>query len=430
MTSKARDLARRLKRFNVPTNLRRHPNTVVAIGDSRVAQIHADGAFRNKAGYNHFSVGNALAGNRAILLKNLGVSGERSDQHLPRLKQAIDTGAYVLYIHTGVNDIAQAYPTAATSGITAFNNIRIMIDAAIDNGMLPLVVLEPGANNFTPAMNAQLHILQQMLREYAETCPHMVLFDLPAAVYNGAATSTTVLPLLGTIDGVHQGSLGAYLGGKAFAVVLTAIMPPRPHGFRSSVENPTTALVNLLVNPMFTGGTAGTVGAGLTGQIGTSWVGSRAGGGTAVASVALSSDGSGLWEQVLQCTFAAAGDEVNVHQDIPTNLWNGGDILQSHAEVVVDAGSVNLCGAYLYLQANGTVAGSNVAITAMDGYVNGTQHGATSTEGFKLNYSTEKLIVPNYDVKSWVTAHVKVIGSGAGSATVRVRRFGVRKRFS
>lgn len=430
MTSKARDLAKRLKRFNVPTNLRRHPNTVAAIGDSRVAQIHADGAFRNKAGYNHFSVGNALAGNRAILLKNFGVSGERSDQHLPRLKAAIDTGAYVLYIHTGVNDIAQAYPTATTSGITAFNNIRIMIDAAIDNGMLPLVVLEPGANNFTPAMNAQLYILQQMLREYAEACPHMVLFDLPAAVYNPAAASSTVLALQGTIDGVHQGALGAYLGGKAFAQVLTAIMPPRPHGFRSAIENPTTSLVNLLVNPMFTGGTGGTAGAGFTGNVAASFVGSRTGAATCTASVALAGDGSGLMEQVLQCTFTAAGEEVNVHQDVPTTLWFPGDVLQAHAEVAVDANSVNMCGAYLYLQANGTVAGQNVAITAMDGYVNGTQHGTNTTEAYKLNYSTEKLIVPNYDVKSWVTAHVKVVSSGAGSATVRVRRFGVRKRFS
>jgi lysophospholipase L1-like esterase len=430
MTSKARDLARRLKRFNVPTNLRRHPNTVVALGDSRVAQIHADGIFKNKSGYNHFSVGNALAGNRAILVRNLGVSGDRTDQVLTRLKPAIDSGAYVLYIMGGLNDIAQAYPTATTSGITAFNNIRIMIDAAVDNGMLPLVVLEPGANNLSPAMCVQLYILQQMLREYAETCPHMVLFDLPAALYNPAAASSTTLALLGTIDGVHEGALGGYLGGKAFAQVLTAIMPPRPHGFRSAVENPTTSLVNLLANPMFTGGTAGTVGAGFTGQIASSWVGSRSGGGTAVASVALSSDNSGLWEQVLQCTFAAAGDEVNVHQDIPTTLWNNGDVLQAHAEVVVDAGSVNMCGAYLYLQANGTIGGNGVATTAMDGYVNGTQHGVNTTEGYKLNYSTEKLIVPNYDVKSWVTAHVKVVGAGAGSATVRVRRFGVRKRFS
>lgn len=430
MTSKARNLASRLKYFNVPTNLRRHPNTVVALGDSRVQQIHADSAFRNKAGYNHFSVGNALAGNRAILVKNLGVSGDRTDQVLARLKPAIDSGAYVLYIMGGVNDIAQAYPTATTSGITAFNNIRIMIDAAIEAGMLPLVVLEPGANNFTAAMNAQLYILQQMLREYAETCPRMVLFDLPAAVYNPAAASSTTLALLGTVDGVHQAALGGYIGGKAFAQVLMAIMPPRPHGFRSAVENPTTSLINLLANPMFSGGSTGTVGTGLTGQIATSFVGSRSGAATAAASVALSNDGSGLWEQVLNCTFTAAGDEVNVHQDLANANWNAGDILQAHAEVVVDAGSVNMCGAYLYLQANGTIGGSGVAQTAMDGYVNGTQHGVNTTEGYKLNYSTEKLIVPNYDVKSWVTAHVKVVGAGAGSATVRVRRFGVRKRFS
>jgi lysophospholipase L1-like esterase len=430
VTSKARDLVKRLGRLGVPTNLRRHPNTVVALGDSRAAQIHADGIFKNKTGYNHFSVGNALAGNRAILLRNFGVSGDRTDQILTRLKPAIDTGAYVLYIIAGCNDIAQNYPTATTSGVTAFANIKLMIDAGVDNGMLPLVVLEPGANNMTPAMIGQLMILQELLREYAETCPHMVLFDLPAAIYNMAATSTTALALLGTVDGVHEGSLGGYLGGKAFAQILTAIMPPRPHGFRSAVENTTNSPLNLTVNPMFTGLDTGTVGAGLTGKIATGFVGSRAGGATAIASVSAAADGSGLWEQVLQCTFTAAGDEVNVHQDVPTTLWNNGEILQSHAEVVVDAGSVNLCGAYLYLQANGTIGGSSVAITAMDGYVNGTQHGVTTTEGFRLNYSTEKLIVPNYDVKSWVTAHVKVVGAGAGTATVRVRRFGVRKRFA
>jgi lysophospholipase L1-like esterase len=430
VTSKARDLVKRLGRLGVPTNLRRHPNTVVALGDSRAAQIHADGIFKNKSGYNHFSMGNALAGNRAILLRNFGNSGDRSDQILTRLKPAIDTGAYVLYIIAGVNDIAQNYPTATTSGVTAFANIKLMIDAGVDNGMLPLVVLEPGANNMTPAQIGQLIILQELLREYAETCPHIVLFDLPAAIYNMAATSTSALALLGTIDGVHEGSLGGYLGGKAFAQILMAIMPPRPHGFRSAVETQSISPFNLTVNPMFTGLDTGTVGTGLTGKIATGFVGSRSGGGTAVASVAASSDGSGLWEQVLQCTFAAAGDEVNVHQDIPTNLWNAGDILQSHAEVVVDAGSVNLCNAYLYLQANGTIGGTQVATTSMDGYVNGTQHGATTTEGFRLNYSTEKLIVPNYDVKSWVTAHVKVVGAGVGSATVRVRRFGVRKRFA
>ena len=412
-------------RLLTSSKLYRHPNTVVALGDSRVAQIHADGAYRNKSANNHFGVGNALAGQRAILLKNLGNSGDRTDQALVRLQAAIDSGAYVLYVHLGVNDIAQAYPTATTSGITAWANIKTMIDAGIANGMLPLVVLDPGANNFSAAQITQLIILNENIREYAEKV-RMVLFDLAAAIYNPVATSTTAIAILGSIDGVHEANLGGYLGVKAFAQVLTAIMPPRTHGVRGAFEVPSNSLINLLTNPMFTGGTAGAVGAGLTGQIGTGWVGSRAGGATATASVADATDGSGLKEQVLACTFTALNDEVNVHQDVAIANWSPGDILQASAEVVVDNASSNLAGVYLYLQANGTGNGFG-AVTAMDGYCQGTGWGAGPTEGRKYLFETEKLIVPNYTTKSWVTAHAKAIGAGAGSATMRVRRFQVRK---
>jgi hypothetical protein len=429
VTSKARDLIKRLDRLGVPKNLRRHPNTIVALGDSRVAQIHADGAFRNKAAYNHFTMGNALAGNRAILVKNLGVSGQRTDEILPRLKQAIDSGAYVLYIHAGVNDIAQSYPTAATSGVTTFNNIRIMIDAAVDAGMLPLVVLEPGANNFTTAMITQLWILNQLLREYAETCPHLVLFDLGAAIYNMAATSTTALALVGTVDGVHEGVLAGYNGGKAFAQVLTAIMPPRPHGVRSSTEIPANSSLYLTQNPMFTTATGGALGTGITGTVAGFWSTQRSGAATAVASVGTASDGSGLSEQIMQTTFTAAGEEMRVVQDVAIGLWSPGDIVQGHAEVAVDAGSVNLASVMVYVQANGTIGGNGVAATAMDGY-SGAGMGATTTEAYKVNLSTEKLNVPNYDVKSWITLHIKAIAAGAGSATFRVRRATAKKRFS
>src|SRR5438874_13044914 len=102
-------------------------NTVVALGDSRVAQTHADPSFLNKTAYNHFSMGNALAGNRALMVMNLGNSGDRTDQVLARLRTALTCGAYWMYIHCGVNDIAQNYPTAGTAGVTAFTNIVTMV---------------------------------------------------------------------------------------------------------------------------------------------------------------------------------------------------------------------------------------------------------------------------------------------------------------
>jgi lysophospholipase L1-like esterase len=418
-----------MARLILPGTKLLNPNTVVALGDSRVAQIHADApsAFRNKTAYNHFSMGNALANNRAILVQNLGVSGDRTDQALARLPAALASGAQWLYIHVGVNDIAQAYPTATTSGVTAWLNIKTMIDSAVAIGMRPIVVLEPGANNFSTAQIGQLIILQQYEREYAETCPGMILFDLPAALYNPAATSTTALAIQGSIDGTHEGNLGGYLGGAAFSSLLQSIMPTRPHGTRSQTENPTTSLTNLMANGMFTTTTGGVLGGGNSGTVAGSWTGSRTNTSTGAYSVGTASDGSGLTEQVMACTFAAAGDEVNIHQDAAIGNWSPGDIVQASAEVSVDSGSSNLAGVYLYVQANGSGNGTS-AQTAMDGYCVGL--GAGPTTAYKTYLLTEKLVIPNFSTKTWLTCHVKAVAAGAGSATVRVRRVQLRKRFT
>jgi lysophospholipase L1-like esterase len=406
-------------------------NTVVGLGDSRVAQIHADSTFQNKNAQNHFTIGNALAGNRAVLVKNLGVSGDRTDQILARLPAALATGAKWLYIHAGCNDIGQAYPSATTSGITAWTNIKTMIDAAVARGMHVIYTLEPGATNFTTAMIVQLAILNEKAREYAETCPGLVLFDLPAAIWDGTNASTTAITLVTSLDGTHENLASAYLAGKAFATLLTAIMPPRPHGFRSSVEVPDISVVNLLRNPMMANQAGGVVGAGASGTICGFWSSQRSGNATGVYSVGTASDGSGVKEQIIQCTFTAAGEEVRLIQDVVPANWSPGDILQASAEVVVDAGSSNLAGVTLYMQSNGSGApDGRTAVTAMDGYCSGPGWGAATTEGYKVNLQTEKLPVPLYTTKSWVTCHLKAVGAGAGSATIRIRRFGCRKRYA
>jgi lysophospholipase L1-like esterase len=409
----------------------RNPNTIVALGDSRVAQIHADGAFQNKNAQNHFTMGNALAGNRAVLVKNLGVSGDRTDQILVRLNAALATGAKFLYIHAGCNDIGQAYPTATTSGITAWTNIKTMIDAAVSVGMQVIYVVEPGATNFTTAMLIQLAILNEKAREYAETCPGLILFDLPAAIYDRTATSATAITMITSLDGTHENLASAYLGGKAFATLLTAIMPPRPHGVQGSFEAPGISLTNLLTNPMFTTQSGGSAGTGNTGTVCASWAGQRSGSASGVFSVGTASDGSGLKEQIIQATFTAQGEEVRLVQDVVITNWSPGDIIQASAEVAVDAGSTNLAGVTCYVQANGSGSpDGKTAVTAMDGYCAAAGWGAVTTEAYKVNLQTEKLPVPLYSTKSWVTCHLKVVGAGAGSATVRVRRFGARKRFS
>lgn len=400
----------------------RHPNTIVGLGDSRVQQIHADGAYRNKTAYNHFSMGNALAGQRAILVKNLGKSADRTDQVLARLGEAIASGAKYLYIHCGCNDIGNNYPTATTSGITAWTNIQKMIDAAIRNGMTPILVLEPGAQNFNATQLAQLATLQQKSRQYAEQVP-MILFDLPAAILDPAATNTGQLAFIGLTDGTHEGNLAGYNGGKAWAQLLTSIMPPRPFGARSPVEQPGISLISLLNNPTMTAA-GGAPGTGNSGTVAGSWNGQRSGTSSGAFSVNTLADGTK--EQVIACTFAAAGEEVRIVQDVAIGNWSPGDILNASAEVIVDAGSVNLAGVTLYVQANGKIGATDTPVTAMDGYCTGT--GATTKEGYALSLRTENLPVPAYTTKSWVTVHVKAVASGAGSATIRIRRAQAHKR--
>jgi len=404
----------------------RHPNAVVVLGDSRGAQIHADSTYLNRTAFNHFNWGNALSGNRAVIVKNLGYSGDRTDQVLARLPAAIATNAGVLYIHCGVNDIAQQYPTAATSGFTAFTNIKKMIDAAVANGMIPLVVVDPGAENFTPAMIVQLIELNQRLREYAEICPRMVLFDLPAAVYNVATSTTTAIKLIGYLDGVHQNNLGAYIAGKAFALILQAIMPPRPHGIRALYESSVNSLVNLLQNPMFTNMTGGILGTGVTGQVPGFWNASKPATGALAVSIADPADGSPGKEVVMAATFGAAGEEASLYQDTPNANWNVGDIIQGSVEVVVDAGSTALAGAYIYVQCNGT-GNSFSSKTTMDLFPN---TAVGTSEGYRVSQLTEKLVIPNYTTKSWVTTRLKILGGAPGTATVRFRRAGLKKRYT
>lgn len=399
-------------------------NTVVAIGDSRVEQIHSDANKLNKAAWNHFTMGNALAGNRALLVKNLGVGGDRTDQALARLHEAATSGAGWLYIHCGVNDIAQNYPTANTSGVTAFTNIKTMVQTAAGWGMRSIVALEPGAANLSAAQIVQVMELNERLRWFAETSSsNVILFDLPAALYDHTSADTAAIHLNGMQDGVHEANLGGYLGGKAFAALLTSIMPPRGHGAHSSIDIPGTSNYALLNNPIMANTSGGVKQTGVTGTLAGLWSAVCTGGTTAVASVGTTSDGRK--EQVLACTFGSAGEEVLFTQDVPNSLWNAGDILQAEAEVAVDAGAVNFAGAYLYVQCYP----DSSPITTMDCFPD-PGHGATSNEAYTLKLVTEKLVVPPLSVKNWTTVHVRAAAAGAGSATVRIRSLQLRKRYS
>jgi len=151
---------------------RRLSHVVTALGDSRVAAVYADLNQRIYSGYSPLNWANALSDQRMVIGTTFGVSGDRTDQALARLSAAIATGAGTLYIQCGLNDIAQQYPTAGTSGATAAANIMVMAEAARAVGMLVVIEIEVGSSAMnTAALVGQVVELNERLYEYAERTP-------------------------------------------------------------------------------------------------------------------------------------------------------------------------------------------------------------------------------------------------------------------
>jgi hypothetical protein len=234
--------------------------------------------------------------------------------------------------------------------------------------------------------------------------------------------------------------LGGYLGGVGYAKILTKIMDEFPRMLRSNAEqNATNNKTQLLSNPLFTTISGGTLGSGVTilaGQSGAyasagvpaGWTVSRQSGGTGTATatiaVAANPDGPGN-EVILNCTFNGANDGFQFKQDVASSAdWDFGTVVEGMSNVAVDANASGLSGVYEYVQS--AFAGGAQQMTVMDNWARGE---VGQPGGYKLDMLTQPLTVPsNLGAKAWLTKHIKILASGAGQATVRIRTAGLRKR--
>jgi lysophospholipase L1-like esterase len=409
-------------------SLLRSPNNWVALGDSRVDQIYLDTPNQNRSASNHFNWGNALSGHRVNLLGEFGKSGDRTDQMLVRLPQCLATAAGVLYIHAGVNDIAQNFPTAGSSAATAFANIKFAALSAINIGMRVVIVLDPGATGLSVAQIAQLLELNERLREFAASVTgFVILFDLGAYIWNPLSSATAIGFKAGYMqDTTHEASPAAYVAGKAFATLIQSICPPLPREMRNIVESNANAPWKLAPNPLFSVGSGGTLGAGASGTVVSGLTAVRSAGGgtqTVVASVGASADGYGN-EQIMACTFGGAGDTIRAQvTNFSNTLWNAGDVIQASCEVSVDAGT-NLAGVFLFLTASFDASSNTTMDMAPISNVQAT------TEGYTVSLRTVAMTIPALTTKNFLQCYVSGQASNAGSATYRVRRLDVFKRFS
>jgi lysophospholipase L1-like esterase len=401
-------------------------NLWAALGDSRVEQIHADttngsGPKLRRTTYNHANIGNALAGNRVRFL-NFGVSGDRTDQVLARLPAAIASGAGVLYIHCGVNNIGLAPYTRADNGVqvTTANvgavtlaDITTMVNAGLAAGMVVVVTGDPGGTGITGGALNQLTILNTGLRALARTQRNVIYFDLPSVVRDplgnlGGLTFRSGYYLVEGGIQTHEATPGAVAGGKLFASLIKELVPALNQHFVDATENATTS--QLFYNPTLV-------------QVDNNFpVGyaiqktAGAGGATWTTSVAARADGRGN-ELTVNYTFASAGDSLRVFQDAPGGSVVAGDTLQIFSEYTVVAGSTGLAAVFPNIEAN-----LNTGVFVTSGCASDAVHGAIpTTSDLVIQDATERMTVPAFASLNYISADaMRLVASGPGSGTVRL----------
>lgn len=241
--------------------LGRDPLLVTANGDSRVDAITIDTTRFAKNMRSELVWASELTGQRFVIGPTFGKSGDRTDQALTRMPQVLATNAGIFYWKACLNDIAQNYPTATTSGATCAANTIIAAEMARLAGMKVIIALEVGSNGLIAAQYQQVQESNVRVMDYQENAPGVYLVDARSAVMNPtASTSTSVFKAGFSIDGTHTVSRGAFYDAQAqggLVQVFNTLLPPRSVLIRSAAELPTNGRWQLLLNPIFATATGG-----------------------------------------------------------------------------------------------------------------------------------------------------------------------------
>lgn len=418
-------------------------NNVACIGDSMVEQIHFDAARINTSAYNQFNMANAFSGQRALLVYNGGLSGQRSDQTLARMDQVLASGAGTLYIFEGVNDIGLAPYTDVNTGLTvaaldagktaAYNTIK-KAQAALARGMRVIICGTPGTTGFSALMIGQCNVYNSMLRRYAERTRDVWFFDTASVLHNPLTAALGLVAFranymrTGEAGGVltHEGTLGAYFAGKELAKIFKEVMPSISRfGVSNSFQYSTDQRGQLLPNPAFTG-TAGTVGTGGTGTMPDSWTCARISGDTTTTfttSIEARTDGNGNDVRVdYNASVAGAGLRMQLIGAFSYSsvAWLANDEYQMLSQIDVASGCVNLASIGANTESSDTLFVTqswDLLGTASSG------HGALpSTEAFSLDSATKELVVPPHSINgSYLQPRpFYALFAGAGTGTFRV----------
>ena len=371
-----------------------------------------------------------LSGGRFSIGPTFGKSGDRTDQMMVRMPQALATRAGILYIIAGVNDLAQNYPTATTSGATAAGNIISMAETGRLAGMKVIIEAEVGANGLTAAQASQMNELNTRLADYVEGTPNVYLNDARSAVMNPTAGTTTVTFKPGfSLDGTHEVSRGSYYHALTLLPLINQIVPPRSVLTRTGTELPGNGRWQLLANPIFATATGGTLSGTATGTVPSGWTAFGSAGTTATFGTQADPEGVGN-NVTVTCQWVAAGDSCRLFQTAGSANWQAGDIVQAISQVQVTAASPCLAATRLELVTVGTLNGASTGFNYMDGYHATTTGSLGADQPYTATLMTRPFTVPAYTAKSYMAAYVHLEGSCAGTASFVIRQMPIRRRLS
>jgi hypothetical protein len=405
----------------------RHPNHIFQTGDSRQANGFTDVTTQYQFSCMHwFNQANARMGQRMKVVGNNAVSGQRSDQYLSQanINQAIASDAKFVMIFGIVNDI-----TLSASSDPFINYVKPACEQFIAAGMTVILVTDPGSTglNGSTAARAAFQRYNSLVKAYAARSRangQVVCFDLAALILD--LTTTTIAFKSGySTDGTHYLVNAAVPVGRAFAALMTPLVPALPIRKVFGGETPALGL-QIFSNPGFLTLSGGTIG----GFTGTAPAGMTNGSVDAGVSCALTSatNADGTKDIILTMSSTGAG-RCRMIMDISAGNDSPGDIFDVSAQCTIASGATNLVSAELWSEYNqSTNSPNSVDYSCLTAAT--TTFGTAGPGDIAETLDLTMPVVIQPGTRGFWTVRFNHYFSGAGNATVNWRHLAVDKRQS
>ncbi|MBO1078101.1 SGNH/GDSL hydrolase family protein [Roseomonas haemaphysalidis] len=359
---------------------------------------------------------------------NYGVSGNTTAQMLARVGDVVAAGLPVIRFLGGTNDANAAVPLDTT--LDNYRAIFAQLRAAPATQLIIVMAVMPRSfwQDTSQATPGAAKILQynSFLADYCATHSKMLFVDTYAAWNNGSGA-----PKAGfTDEGLHQTAAGAYAGAVPILAALNSRGLLSGAGWLSDI-NPLTLFDatnapfgNKLLNPGLSG-TAGTMAAGVTGQVADSWqvTSTVTSGqtGTIVASKEAATDGLGDWQVVTFTNRVGSNEQVTLTQSVTdASKYAAGETVRFGVEYEA-SGLVNVTGINIRHTDTPGSGGTNVDVRDMTPYLT-TQAEATPDHSGVLRAPARTIqTIAGSGALQRVYAYVTLFSSASGGSSGKVR---------